>query len=171
VRFSRRPRVGAYGARPARLRRGPTGRHELVDTTAPGRTSSGCCGACFFRAWRHGGRNGGASRSATGMRFAPRVAGDGAPMAPTPAGTCSRCWWRAAVGRPCRVARVAGYRKREHYPCAIPDQPAMAAGPFESVGALETARRICRSEVSLRPSVFEGRRNRACDRRMQCWRG
>jgi dTDP-3-amino-3,4,6-trideoxy-alpha-D-glucose transaminase len=37
----------------------------------------------------------------------------------------------------------------EHYPCAIPDQPAMAGVPFESAGPLDTARRICRSQVSL----------------------
>jgi dTDP-3-amino-3,4,6-trideoxy-alpha-D-glucose transaminase len=37
----------------------------------------------------------------------------------------------------------------EHYPIAIPDQPAMASVPFETVGELATARRICNSEVSL----------------------
>lgn len=42
-----------------------------------------------------------------------------------------------------------GIQSGEHYPCAIPDQPAMAAVAFESVGPLENARRICRCEVSL----------------------
>jgi dTDP-3-amino-3,4,6-trideoxy-alpha-D-glucose transaminase len=42
-----------------------------------------------------------------------------------------------------------GIGRGEHYPCAIPDQPAMAGVPFESAGPLDTARRICRSEVSL----------------------
>jgi len=37
----------------------------------------------------------------------------------------------------------------EHYPIAIPDQPAMAGVKFEVVGDLATAQRICRSEVSL----------------------
>ncbi len=37
----------------------------------------------------------------------------------------------------------------EHYPIAIPDQPAMATVQFESIGDLATARRLCRSEVSL----------------------
>jgi dTDP-4-amino-4,6-dideoxygalactose transaminase len=37
----------------------------------------------------------------------------------------------------------------EHYPIAIPDQPAMAGIEFQVVGNLDTARRICRSEVSL----------------------
>jgi len=42
-----------------------------------------------------------------------------------------------------------GIESGEHYPCAIPDQPAMAGVEFESAGTLEIARRICRSEVSL----------------------
>jgi len=67
----RRPRVGAYGARPARLRARPNRPHELVGYNSRlDELQAACCGACFFRAWRHGGRNGGASRSATGMRFA-----------------------------------------------------------------------------------------------------
>jgi dTDP-3-amino-3,4,6-trideoxy-alpha-D-glucose transaminase len=37
----------------------------------------------------------------------------------------------------------------EHYPRALPDQPAMSGVKFESAGLLETARRICASEVSL----------------------
>lgn len=37
----------------------------------------------------------------------------------------------------------------EHYPIAIPDQPAMAGVQHEVLGALTTARRICASEVSL----------------------
>ncbi len=37
----------------------------------------------------------------------------------------------------------------EHYPIAIPDQPAMAGVAFEVAGQLANARRICRSEVSL----------------------
>lgn len=37
----------------------------------------------------------------------------------------------------------------EHYPIAIPDQPAMAGVAHEVVGDLSRARRICRSEVSL----------------------
>jgi dTDP-3-amino-3,4,6-trideoxy-alpha-D-glucose transaminase len=37
----------------------------------------------------------------------------------------------------------------EHYPIPIPEQPAMAAVPFETFGSLAAAARICRSEVSL----------------------
>jgi dTDP-3-amino-3,4,6-trideoxy-alpha-D-glucose transaminase len=37
----------------------------------------------------------------------------------------------------------------EHYPIAIPDQPAMAGVKYEVIGSLATAQRICRSEVSL----------------------
>ncbi len=37
----------------------------------------------------------------------------------------------------------------EHYPIAIPDQPAMTHVPFEVIGDLSNAQRICRSEVSL----------------------
>jgi dTDP-3-amino-3,4,6-trideoxy-alpha-D-glucose transaminase len=37
----------------------------------------------------------------------------------------------------------------EHYPISIPDQPAMSSVPFETIGELATARRICNSEVSL----------------------
>jgi len=36
-----------------------------------------------------------------------------------------------------------------HYPIAIPDQRAMEGLPFEVIGGIEGARRICRSEVSL----------------------
>ena len=46
----------------------------------------------------------------------------------------------------------------EHYPIAIPDQPAMAGIPFEVIGELTQAQRICRSEVSLpiHPYLEEG---------------
>ena len=37
----------------------------------------------------------------------------------------------------------------EHYPIAIPDQPAMAAIESEMLGDLDVARHICHSEVSL----------------------
>jgi dTDP-4-amino-4,6-dideoxygalactose transaminase len=37
----------------------------------------------------------------------------------------------------------------EHYPIALPDQPSMAGATFRIEGGLETARRICRSEVSI----------------------
>jgi dTDP-4-amino-4,6-dideoxygalactose transaminase len=37
----------------------------------------------------------------------------------------------------------------EHYPIVIPEQPAMVDIEFQVVGNLDTARRICRSEVSL----------------------
>ncbi len=37
----------------------------------------------------------------------------------------------------------------EHYPILLPEQPAMTGADFETVGNLEMARRICRSEVSL----------------------
>lgn len=42
-----------------------------------------------------------------------------------------------------------GVGSGEHYPIAIPDQPAMAGVQFEVIGSLATAQRICRSEVSL----------------------
>jgi dTDP-4-amino-4,6-dideoxygalactose transaminase len=37
----------------------------------------------------------------------------------------------------------------EHYPIAIPDQPAMARAPHENRDGCPTARRLCASEVSL----------------------
>jgi dTDP-3-amino-3,4,6-trideoxy-alpha-D-glucose transaminase len=37
----------------------------------------------------------------------------------------------------------------EHYPILLPEQPAMTGVEFETVGDLDMARRICRSEVSL----------------------
>lgn len=60
----------------------------------------------------------------------------------------------------------------EHYPCAIPDQPAMKGVAFESAGPLEIARRICRSQVSLpvHPYLTDsdlGRVIEACN----AWRG
>jgi dTDP-3-amino-3,4,6-trideoxy-alpha-D-glucose transaminase len=42
-----------------------------------------------------------------------------------------------------------GVASGEHYPMPIPDQPALRDVPCESIGSLPTARRICRSEVSL----------------------
>ena len=37
----------------------------------------------------------------------------------------------------------------EHYPAPIPDQRALEGVPFELIGGIERARRVCRSEVSL----------------------
>jgi dTDP-3-amino-3,4,6-trideoxy-alpha-D-glucose transaminase len=37
----------------------------------------------------------------------------------------------------------------EHYPVPIPEQRALEGVPFEVIGGIERARRICRSEVSL----------------------
>jgi dTDP-4-amino-4,6-dideoxygalactose transaminase len=37
----------------------------------------------------------------------------------------------------------------EHYPIPIPEQRALDGVPFESIGELPVARRICRSEISL----------------------
>jgi dTDP-4-amino-4,6-dideoxygalactose transaminase len=37
----------------------------------------------------------------------------------------------------------------EHYPHLIPEQPAMREVEFEQADNLDTARRVCRSEVSL----------------------
>jgi dTDP-3-amino-3,4,6-trideoxy-alpha-D-glucose transaminase len=45
--------------------------------------------------------------------------------------------------------RQSGVLTGEHYPAAIPDQPAMAACGYEIAGSLERARKWCASEVSL----------------------
>jgi dTDP-4-amino-4,6-dideoxygalactose transaminase len=60
----------------------------------------------------------------------------------------------------------------EHYPCAIPDQPAMAGVPYEAAGPLDTARRICRSEVSLpiHPYLQDGEIARVIEA-CNAWRG
>lgn len=60
----------------------------------------------------------------------------------------------------------------EHYPCAIPDQPAMTGVPFESAGTLDRARWICRSEVSLpiHPYLQDGEIARVIDA-CNGWRG
>lgn len=60
----------------------------------------------------------------------------------------------------------------EHYPCAVPDQPAMSGVPFESTGPLDTARRICRGEVSLpvHPYLQDGEIARVIDA-CNGWRG
>ena len=60
----------------------------------------------------------------------------------------------------------------EHYPIAIPDQPAMAGVKFEIIGDLATAQRICRSEVSLpiHPYLQDSEIDRVIDA-CNLWRG
>jgi dTDP-3-amino-3,4,6-trideoxy-alpha-D-glucose transaminase len=42
-----------------------------------------------------------------------------------------------------------GVLSAEHYPIPIPEQRALAGGNFEVIGGIDSARQICRSEVSL----------------------
>lgn len=72
-----------------------------------------------------------------------------------PAGSDS-CWHLFPVFvAPARKAdfltwmRQRGILVAEHYPIAIPDQPAMSAIPHQLLDSCETARRCCRTEVSL----------------------
>jgi dTDP-4-amino-4,6-dideoxygalactose transaminase len=45
--------------------------------------------------------------------------------------------------------RSNGILSAEHYPVAIPDQPALNGKQFEVVGDLRRSRRICQSEISI----------------------
>jgi len=60
----------------------------------------------------------------------------------------------------------------EHYPISIPDQPAMAGVPFEVIGELARAQRICGAEVSLpiHPYLQDNEIERVVDVCNQ-WRG
>ena len=60
----------------------------------------------------------------------------------------------------------------EHYPVPVPEQQAMQGVPFEVIGDIDTARRLCRSEVSLpvHPYLEDGETQQviaACN----AWRG
>jgi dTDP-4-amino-4,6-dideoxygalactose transaminase len=48
-----------------------------------------------------------------------------------------------------RFLAGAGVATGVHYPCAVPDQPAMRSRPCEALDGLENARRIAAGEVSL----------------------
>lgn len=48
-----------------------------------------------------------------------------------------------------RCLNDAGIVCGEHYPVPIPEQPVMAGRPFELATDIDTARRLCRSEVTL----------------------
>lgn len=65
-----------------------------------------------------------------------------------------------------------GIESGEHYSRAIPDEPVMAGAGFESVGPLETARRIARSEVSLpiHPYLTDGEIERVIEA-CNAWNG
>lgn len=45
--------------------------------------------------------------------------------------------------------RSQGVASAEHYPIPVPEQPALSGLAFEILGGIETARNLCRSEVSL----------------------
>jgi dTDP-3-amino-3,4,6-trideoxy-alpha-D-glucose transaminase len=66
------------------------------------------------------------------------------------------CWHLFPVlVDPARKPDFIGWLKKnqvacaEHYPITLPDQPSMTGATFRIEGELETARRICRSEVSI----------------------
>jgi dTDP-3-amino-3,4,6-trideoxy-alpha-D-glucose transaminase len=80
----------------------------------------------------------------------PRVHCTGAP-----AGSNS-CWHLFPVSVPPQYKtslmmhlRERGVISGEHYPIAIPDQPALRAAPHQIIDDCASARRLCRSEVSL----------------------
>jgi dTDP-3-amino-3,4,6-trideoxy-alpha-D-glucose transaminase len=60
----------------------------------------------------------------------------------------------------------------EHYPIALPDQPAMASVEFHAAGPLDKARWLCRSEVSLpiHPYLTEAEVERVTEV-CNAWRG
>jgi dTDP-4-amino-4,6-dideoxygalactose transaminase len=60
----------------------------------------------------------------------------------------------------------------EHYPIALPDQPAMASVEFRVAGPLDRARQFCRSEVSLpiHPYLTEAEVERVTEV-CNAWRG
>ena len=132
--------------------RGPTGRHELVGYNSRlDELQAGLLRRVFLprlASWRE-------KRRRIAERYRDEIRNPGLRVMGAPDGSDS-CWHLFPVlvegGRKAGLVEwreSRGIGSGEHYPCAIPDQPAMAAEPFESVGALEVARRICRSEVSL----------------------